>query len=198
MKFKQYILEQEDYTIEKITNDIRKHCGPFLKEVGRNKYYYRGIPGINKSFMEKTPRTDRRPMDTNTKWHRWINKFLYKKFGWKPRSEGVFATPNLFEAENYGVPFYIFPQGEIKYVWNPRIIDFYQDISSKINIDNIINPKDEFEKEDASIVMDKISLYTDKDLRKNNEYETIFKCEKYYLLNTIHYNIRDLTKLLWK
>lgn len=73
------------------------------------------------------PRNYRQPKDTNEYSSQLIDDFFYKKFKWKPRSEGVFATPSPATAASYNTHHLFLPANGFKYLWSPQYADLYTD-----------------------------------------------------------------------
>ena len=109
---------------------IRRDCQPFLVETKGN-ILFRGSVQHIKGIKKIDPRSDRRPTDTPGWAHKMLDGAFKKKFGWNARSEGVFATRSINNAEVYGVAYEFYPIGKFKYVWSPRIDDLYDALSFK-------------------------------------------------------------------
>ena len=188
MRLIKYLTEESE-NIDEIAAIIRRDCKAFLKEIGPGNFLYRGHRYIHTNQILKTviPRTDRTPSDVPIDWHRWINKFLYKKFGWKPRSEGVFTTSSLIVAGKYGNQRMFFPIGDYKYVYNKLIRDLWVDIASEYSFSDFKN-----EKLLNKSLMRIFNKYTDKRLKGAKDIEVIFKCKKYYLIDVFYeYELKD-------
>jgi hypothetical protein len=101
-----------------------------------NEVFYRGMkkPYPQDEMVKIIPRSDRIPKDTQQELHDVADMILKEKFGWKPRSEGVFATSSYVEAHAYSNknPHIIFPVDGFKYIWSPKITDAYTNIFQKM------------------------------------------------------------------
>jgi hypothetical protein len=91
-------------------------------------------------------------------------------FGWKPRSEGVFATGALSDTTTYGkYSFIIFPKDGFKFLWSEDVNDFFTYA--------------QYEED----VQEAVVTYKDNDLvgaiRSYNE--IMIKCEGYYVVSYI-------------
>jgi hypothetical protein len=125
-RLQQYILnEEEDF--DEIKSLLLKNCKPFLRDWKKrsdNLYLRRVLnQAFSGSYIEKTARKNRKPRDTHPSIHNYWDKLFQKKFGWKARSEGVFAwiTPTTtFYRENF-----FFPIGKYKILYSPNINDLY-------------------------------------------------------------------------
>jgi hypothetical protein len=145
--FKQFIQEEHilkesfadelDQERRDLANDIKNDCGPFLKHFGDRSYLLRGFKGapratkkypLFKDFAYKIPvRKDRKPLDTDPDLADAIDNFLEKKFGVRPRSEGLFCTgaEGISQAEGYGDAYLIFPIGDFKIIYSKQVADLY-------------------------------------------------------------------------
>jgi len=197
MKLKKFLkLENTEY-ISEMLKIIEKDCKPFLKEIKKSdgRLLFRGIRGAikkDKNGLEKRRvRKNRKPSDIPLELHKYIDDELYAKFGWHPRSEGVFATSSFMNAVNFGVPHLFFPIGKFKYVWstygsmgNEDLLSTLEDLQivdyerGKYIVSDALS-KDEIEKEIDYL----LKKYTDKNLQKamKLEAEISFKCDHYYL-----------------
>ena len=141
---------------KEIYDIIQKECSEILELYDRvPNFFFRGIESIdnkrivysgrNISIYKVIPRKDRIPKDTFMQVQRKIDNLFYKKFGWKPRSEGVFVTPNESNAMDYGEPFVFLPANGYKYIWSPKIedmfINFTRDYQRKMGDINKYDPK---------------------------------------------------------
>jgi len=170
--------------LQPFIDTLKKDCGPFLSVLkSSNTFLYRGfwVKGEKRKELHKCetgivyfkskPKKDRKPKDMERADHDELNELLKKKFGWKPRSQGVFATGDQSEAGAYGDDFLFFPIGEFKYVWSRDIKDLFQYIRDK-------REKESIEPDFQEIV----DTYTDKDIigAIKKGHELSIKCSSYY------------------
>lgn len=192
MKFKKYITEiTDDDMADSIAKKLKKDCMPFIKEMKANNlqgWFYRATDNYY-NFISKPikPRKDRRPRNTVKELHNYLNMWFKKKFGWKPRSEGVFASSDRNQLEFlYGEPFLFFPIGNYKYVYNPKVRDIFMYLDERwtgsSDMDGWTPELAEKMKKDIDDLM---FYYTNKNLGKAyaNIVEVSFKCNSYYLVN---------------
>lgn len=180
--FKQFLNEADNDLLAMIERD----CGPFLKESQKAGFLYRGIQPGGKDlhtqdvdgnklvYIVKNVRKDRNPRDTSDDMHDALNKWFNDKFGFKARTEAVFAYGgDMFPTtiKEYGDTHIIFPIGEIKYVWSPEVEDLYVHLEAY----EIENP------EDAESNLKQLR-YQSTDLHEALKYgnEIMVKCDKYY------------------
>ena len=154
-------------------------------------------------FFEKIPRKDRIPMNTPKNVSDALDRGFQKNFGWKPRTEGVFCTPDITSASFYGDAYLFFPFDEYKYIWSPDVEDLYSDLPdiSKPYLENsLINKNTMTIRTHINKMSDKeldalvkyifnVCKYTDKNLKYNKENEVMVKCKKYYMLSLRRYRI---------
>ncbi len=118
-------------------------------------------------------RKNRKPLDTPIKLHNILDKMFQKKFGWKARSEGVFAAGKWYFSGSkdtyYGDTYLFFPIGNFKYVWSPKIDDLYEDLHWSIT---------EFfrDKESRKEIMAK--KWNDEPLDKYEDFEDFIKLKE--------------------
>ena len=205
MRFNTFILENDgppplpqEYSVDQVANYIRKNCWQWVREMGKN-FFYRGLKKDLK-FAEITPRTDRVPTDLPPAFSRAIDAWFHSKFGWYPRSTGVFCTPRKDTAEYYGYPFIFLPVGQYKYIWSNDVHDLY---SSLMHTESIFSDgyfsknKDRIErlelkhfkdtedqdvnKEELYDILDSIR-YTNRGAARNDMNEMMVQCSKYIIV----------------
>jgi len=178
---------------EELLEKIKKDCKPFLKQMNIDKPLWRGSKDIVRNDYEKIkPRKDRRPRNTDPDLQVILDNVFNKKFGWKPRSSGVFCGGDKREAETYGNVYSVWPIGNFKFIWSERVSDLFVNFETEIACDCFIlhifwNDKNLTKtKECISKVEENVpKLYTDKNLAKaiNSWNEVMIGCKEYYLVN---------------
>lgn len=186
MKFYSYLNEVTKDPKE-VVNIIEKECSQYIRELKNFPVLFRGAKIYTNQFLiSKTPRTDRRPRDMPNPWHEYLDLFFEKKFGWKPRTQGVFATGAPSEADKYGEVYMFFPVNGYKYIWHPNIHDIVLDmekhglVSGPDPWKTLNGPETELGQEYIKGTLDK---YINKYLSMVDNEEVVFNCKKYYLLN---------------
>jgi hypothetical protein len=106
---------------------LEKRCKPFLNEMeDAEGFIYRGSKNRKDVYVQEVvPRTDRRPKDMPQWLHDMFDHEFKKKFGWSPRSEGVFTTAKKSDARSYGTTYSFWPVGKYEYLYAPGISDLY-------------------------------------------------------------------------
>lgn len=124
MKFLRYMNENiKEINEDDVDELIQRDCQPWLK-ASQGEVVYRGAK--NKPYCYKgTVRTDRRPVDTKPELQIMFDNIIQKKYGFKPRSNGLFVTGNIGDATRYGRVYRITPIGKFKFLWSPLVRDFY-------------------------------------------------------------------------
>lgn len=158
---------------------VFKNCQPYIKAVGNNPDDFpllRGYKHGPSDFYKKTVRTDRKPSDTNRAVHNALNDLFYKKFKVKARSECLFVTGDFKFARGYGKIYSIFPVGNFKFYWNPKIEDLYADLPVEAYD---IKVKDE---ELTKILEPVVEAYKSTNLKKaiKSGNEIMINCKEYY------------------
>jgi len=140
MKFTEYIKESSKKELKTygIIQSLKKDCAPFIKELRKTKQNRLIWRGSNKSstrtIIRVTPRQDREPKDTPPEIQYELNDRFEKKYGWRPRSEGVFTSPRKTDAATYGQEYVFFPVGKYEYLYNPEVDDLYSVVDNEAAI----------------------------------------------------------------
>jgi hypothetical protein len=125
---------------ETLGSALRSNCADYLKAPGAHAgFLFRGMrvnhfaqyhedneTGLKWTILQT--RKNRQPSDTPDEFHELANEFLLQKFGWKPRTDGVFATSSHTEANGYGMQHVFFPIGPVDYIWSPHAKDLYVNV----------------------------------------------------------------------
>ena len=193
----QEFLNEKIRSVEEIKETIERDCSFYLYYLRKGKNFYkRDLPRLPKARLEERKvRKDRKPADTPVEFHNALDNFLYKKFGWYPRSQGLFvwASNNLIGAQ---MP--ILPIGKFSVVFHKDITDIYTKIAMFIqhsygyDIDELPNSitRDEKRRWAQEFIEEHkpaLNNYTDsiiRSLRMPNTREIMINCDKYYILNT--------------
>lgn len=118
---------------------INRQCSEIINEYKQaNGILLRGVVNltseISPNIYKKIPRTDRKPKDSNPESHEIIDKIFEKKFGWRPRTEGVFAITSPVNAAYYGSVCVFLPANGYKYIWSPKYKDLYSNFLNDIEM----------------------------------------------------------------
>lgn len=189
MRYKEFLNESESLTDTEIIDLIHKDCSEYFKYIKYGVKSFRGARNpTNKTIIKKTPRSDRTPADMPTEIHNWLDNKLKKKFGWFPRTSGVFVTGSFTQSQGYGRPHYFYPSNGFKMIWNTQITDVWQELEDN---DFVMFGKKEILNSGWIPYMEKYILktYTSgtaKDINKalQSYNEIMFKCDFYYLVST--------------
>jgi hypothetical protein len=149
--------------------NVYQKCGHVL---------YRGMHKYNgNTVIKKVPRKNRKTLDMDPRIQKQLNNAFEKKFGWKPRSQGVFAIGSIAIAENYGGIFMFFPFDNFEFLWSPKIVDLFDYLNPNFDLKlNKISQKD---------IVNAVDTYTNKNLAEaiKSNHEIMFKCDNYYAIN---------------
>jgi hypothetical protein len=126
-RLERFIQESDDVK-EFYKRRIERECSQIIiLYKNRKKYLYRGLQKTTEDFGTKIPRQNRKPKDTSIGTHEMYDDAFEKRFGWRARSEGVFATASVDIARGYGKASIIFPTNGFKYIWSTSFDDLYTD-----------------------------------------------------------------------
>lgn len=178
MRLKNYL--DESWQGKEVITVLERDCKQFIKEISKSdRLLLRGSKKPVKDILKIKSRTDRYPKDMPIDLHKDLDNLFKKKFGWKARTEGTFATSCFTTANKYGMPYLFFPIGEYKFIWSTFVFDLYF-LKSDLyggNIEKIID------------------TYKNTNLIQaiKSEHEIMFKCKEHYLVD-IKYRERILGK----
>lgn len=131
IKMKFQLLEEKEIIKDEFIAYTTQHCKTYIKQFkNRNLHFYRGIQidedaGEVPKYLIDAPFDDRMPKDTPLQVHQIFDQLLYERFGWRPRSSGVFVSGNKFGVLAYGKVYEVYPTDGFKYIWSPEIQDFF-------------------------------------------------------------------------
>lgn len=123
MRLKHYINEAREIDPDDIEFLIAKECKPFIK-ASQGKQIFRGATGKPANYKSKVY-TNRRPTDTPIVIQNLFDDICKSLFGWNPRSSGLFVTGDKYHASTYGTVYTIWPIGKFRFIWSPKVYDFY-------------------------------------------------------------------------
>ena len=175
MRLTHYLTEEQN--VQYIWSLLQKDCKPYIKQL-KNDLLYRGSYKSNDGIIKVIPRKDRRPMSIYPKVQEILDNFFNKKFGWKPRSTGVFCTGDFEQAGQYGITYSFWPIGPFKFLWHPTVSDLF----GALWTDNhsswsywIDNPQR---------LEGFVKGYSDKNFHRaiQSKHEIMISCKKYYLV----------------
>lgn len=229
MRFLKYINEDEtpeifqqgtdayNNMIQSLKRDCRQTLG-IIEAPG--KLLYRGINWKSdfpngRDFFKKTVRKDRKPLTTNLLVHQILDRVFEKVWGWKVRSQGLFASCDIHDASYYGGgerKYYCFPCDKWEYLWSSIIGDSINLSPSTYNINGVKTFTDsikvkylgadhnhpennidkfnrQWEKDISKVVKE---IYHNDDINayfKRKNTEIMIKCDDYYMINVKDSNI---------
>lgn len=166
---------------------LKKECGKYINDIKGTSPFWRGMrkatqPYKDTSLEKRTPRKSRRPLDTDRAWTLAADDYFDDKFGWRPRTQGVFATKDVGFARGYGAAFMMFPIGDYEYIWSPNVSDFWVLYDQEKHKSGPTQPGNKFKN-----LMDE-SEYTDKNIKQApHDAEVMFRCKNYYIVNSVYW-----------
>jgi hypothetical protein len=183
--FKQFISEEEQIDLVKL---LLRDCKPYIEALHGDDLLRRGVRDLGEAkiatfegkeiqYSQKAVRKDRKPKDMKRGLHHLIDDWFDDQFrGLRPRSEGMFCFgegTQLRTLAQYGEVCYVFPIGEFKYVWSPKVDDLYNEIDHRSEIYN-----DEKEFNDWMQAQNYRTTGLDDAVQKN--VEVMIMCDSYY------------------
>ena len=170
MKLRSYIKEGKEPTLRNVLVMLYNDCKPYIHDLIKggfqdyDNFMYSGR-SETKDIIKKSVRKNRKPKDTDEDIHDSLNREFKERFGYNVRSETIFATGSMTQANEYGNRVYcIFPIGKYEVIWSPEFTDLYTVVGTTYNIytDNYYymkaNNKD-FDEKKFIGEMDKLSFY---------------------------------------
>jgi hypothetical protein len=195
MKFKNYLIENQEDKINEMIYLIKKDCQPFLKEWHKiNKGPLLTGRKNEKSFNKKQVRKNRKPRDTPEELHKLVDEWFYKKFKLKLRSNSIFSTFSYRIVGVYGVPYCVFPIGDYTIISSEEIKDLYNNIDYlfyKKFSDSVLTYNDlseEKQKEFQNILLKHLEKSNYKKGLRYHDNEQMINCKEYYILSYYIYN----------
>ena len=207
MRLTDYLIEDKTITLPSNPDESESHiraylerdCKPFLKAVGKYPLY-RGMP-VNEDMMDLIPRKNRTPRDMKRDYHQTLDILFKKKFGWKPRSSGIFCTGSQHTASQYGRIYSVWPKGQFKFIWSPKITDLYMHIkrleekfvATASTLENLSG--DDIIKHTLTKLQKLVDTYQNNALHLaiDNEHEIAISCKSYYMIhNSNDYAIKRI------
>jgi hypothetical protein len=185
-----------------ILKDIFADCSDIMK------IYYHTWPNCLRraseksfSFKKVTPRTNRKPLDTNPEIHDAMDKVFKELFGWNVRSEGVFTTANLGYVHQFGPYRYIiFPMNGFKYVYNKRGEDTIYPYIHNVMYDHGVTRETVDILKDL-VKRDYVTTGIEKAIMDEEDVEIVIKCDRYYALFDSGWNrdiVEEYLETIWR
>ena len=122
VSFRRYINEERSTDVyeDKFIEEVRKKCKPTLRVMKKTGYLFSRIEMTTHGhFFKKETRKDRKPLDSINEYHKVMDEWFLKKFGWKARSENSLFVYGQKVTDDY----YVFPVGQFKFVWSSKVKD---------------------------------------------------------------------------
>lgn len=123
MRFKEFILEDSEFSAELILRDCSKWIEATKLSSAKAWHGTGGSGGAEVKLIKNRYRES--PSNSSKTLHDAANRILKDKFGWQPRMEGLFVSGDVDMAQSYGYEHLVFPKGDFKFVWSPEIQDLY-------------------------------------------------------------------------
>jgi len=147
MRFNKYITESSGKTsIEEIVVLLWDNCLPYLKDTIKTSekftnFMYSGRAS-SKDYFKGTIRKNRKPKDSDDRVHDILDKSFYKRWGWYARSNVLFTSGSIAQADNYGKTYLIFPIGKYKLLYHPGyadVVDYLEEDIYEVTTERMID-----------------------------------------------------------
>jgi len=117
-----------------IKKRIKRECQPWLSAIKKchNRVIFRGVRGKDQDadlHFAKPIRKSRKPLDTSRQYSKILDDGFEDAFGWRPRSQSMFAVKDYSVASSYGTAYMVFPVGKFRFLWSFEIPDLYGGIA---------------------------------------------------------------------
>jgi hypothetical protein len=171
---------------------IRRDCKPFLELLRKNqdvKTFRRDMKPLlfrgmwdKEDFLDKKVRKDRKAKDSGEFVdQKLVDNIFFEKWGIRPRSQGLFTTFSMGQAERYGDVYVVFPKGDFDYVVCES--EDYNDLWLNYMDEAGITNKDDIPLDHIDHVVKWLHHYNSNiGSAINYSYETIFLCDSYYAI----------------
>jgi hypothetical protein len=191
MKIQELLVEDQEVDLLKL---IKRDCKKFLVH-SKGQLALRGsaveptktgkLGELEVKYDVLTARKDRKPRNMPAKTHAMLDDWFERNFQMRPRSEGIFTRGeghgSLFST--YGPMYAMFPIGDFKFIWSPKVPDLY-DKSRSIGVSD----PEKFEVKMKALDWQTDDLHGALTAKKRSE--VVFLCDRYYMVE-----IKDLEKL---
>ena len=193
MRLERYIKEGSSDVWKEIQEVLTKDCMEilyFYRDANSRTPHWspmlRGTRDSIPTYKKYDMKGGRQPRNTDIDIHHMLDVMFLKAFGWRARSESVFATFSD-PGDLYGNTYMFFPFDGYRFLYNPKIKDLWTKVP------------DGFLKDTEPEVVEKhlqslVDGYTDKNLFTAfaRGVELMFGCKSYYLVDTRYeYRLRE-------
>lgn len=165
MKIRDLFEESLPSDFDSIVELIIRDCKPFISEYTTG-LLYRGMRNKDQEIMKVKTREDRKPKNMDAIVHDKMDAWFNEKFKFKARSAAAFVVGNFAEARSYGQVYAVFPIGDFKFAWSPKVSDLFIQVSEDGDIEGQLENFN----------------YRDTDLNAaiNSKNEIMLSCKEYY------------------
>lgn len=187
--FKQF-LEQQHRSAQFVDN-VSTQCRPYLQshQTFPSEPLYRGVKNNSDSpFIFKQVRHDRAPKTTVISIHQLANQWFEQQFGIPFRS-AINGTGDFRFASDYGDVFQVFPTGDFKFCWSPKVRDF-------VTIESRVAKETKIMIDDAPTLS---SVFTVLDVPANQLSHSLFEIVKtilFDILDQAEYQTTNITEAI--
>lgn len=193
MRFQHYINEEKLYNF--YIPKMKIECAKFIKDIrGANGSLIRYDNKKRDWMISKNKTRDfRDTVDIPLELSKKIGNLFKEKFGWNARNENVVFCWGKSEKLKNALMRYVFPVGNYRFLWSPKVDDLYRKLYklstikkigyqgiTKENDPKLINALYEYFKENKIL-----DTYTNKNLKEAvmDTKEIMVNCKEYYLVD---------------
>ena len=134
-------------TMYEAAHAILDECKPYLSQVTNPLSLYRGMGNRHQPFIKKSIRQENRtPKLMRQRWHDYINAYFSDEFG-IPFRNALFVLGNDNRASIFGAVHHIFPIGNFKFLWSPKVEDLNYSIRDMLKLQQTFDAADGTEAE---------------------------------------------------
>jgi hypothetical protein len=137
-------------SVHELAPYLKANCAQALDLVANNGlFFYRGVaretqeesyslPGFKDVPVAGPIKVDRErgPRDTPVADHEVMDKWFKKHKGFAARSQALFVTPDIDQAEMYGATFIVLPIGKFNAYWSETVRDLTVSMYNGANLSN--------------------------------------------------------------
>lgn len=190
MRFKQYVLEKEQFNLDK----FKRNCSFYLDQMkGHHGYLFHGSKSMPTDYAMMAMKQRTAPRDSPSKLHNEVNQFFEMKFHY-PFRNGLFASGKWSTAKTYGAVGVIFPIGEFEWLCNTerQFHDLTGHYERNVDLLRTNNPEleyDERSEQAADITLEKLKASKMWNFNINlpqciaNGNEIMLKCNSFYIFD---------------
>ena len=206
-----------DADIQEMAKIIERDCQPFLQATNNLKYkLFRGIKNLRQNGILTKSRcpVGREPADSSEIMHQIADDWFYDNTGIRFRSNSIFCSGRMNDADDYGIVTIMIPIGNFDFCWSPTVHDMFGAFDELVDWWWLDDEYDGDDDEDSDEYNNSLSSATDKltsalraakyqfnssiaGFRKgiSSGNEMMIHCDEYYILRMTDETTQIINKL---